>query len=296
MTIQNIDKRRSGTLQKRQKEWWHQWLVGLTDGDGSWSVDTQTKKNGRRVYNLVLKISLRNSNIRALYRVRDILGCGNITQDQTGMVTFRIRDRQLLKSIVFPIFDKYPHLSNKYFDYHYIRKISDLLDIRNNDNNLEICEQIQQLVELLTYDRTMVSPVLDDYQNKKKNYLHTLITPAWLSGFVESDGSFYIVKKKESYFCHAFGISQKGNQVLLEAIRRRLSINAKVKYNKYGFLQIDTTNKRNLSTIDNLFSGNLVGIQSLFFRIWQRSRQKNAKNLGAVQEQLRLLKQRLKKP
>jgi hypothetical protein len=46
------------------------------------------------------------------------------------------------------------------------------------------------------------------------------ITDNWLLGFIEGDGSFSIVKKDNIL---TFSISQKGNLVLMEAIKKYFS-------------------------------------------------------------------------
>ena len=46
------------------------------------------------------------------------------------------------------------------------------------------------------------------------------ITDRWLLGFIEGDGSFSIVKKDNML---TFSISQKGNLVLMEAIKKYFS-------------------------------------------------------------------------
>ena len=106
----------------------------------------------------------------------------------------------------------------------------------------------------------------------------------WLSGFLEAEASFYIVKKdsQTGRFCHAFGLSQGGNRVLMEAIRSYLRIRAQVKKrtpksfqclkeSSQSFYSLESTNWRTLQGIRDLLIGNLVGIKSQEFRIWERS-------------------------
>ena len=59
-------------------------------------------------------------DVQLLYKIKDILGVGKIDigqRDQTKMVLYRIRNKSHLRSIVLPIFDKYPMFSNKQYDY-----------------------------------------------------------------------------------------------------------------------------------------------------------------------------------
>jgi LAGLIDADG endonuclease len=47
---------------------------------------------------------------------------GSITKDGTTKVQYIIRDRAVIEKVLIPIFDKYPLLSTKYFDYMKLKK------------------------------------------------------------------------------------------------------------------------------------------------------------------------------
>jgi hypothetical protein len=65
-----------------------------------------------------------------LYYVKKELGVGSVTKDN-NKGQFFIRDRKQIESIILPIFDKYPLLTSKYFDYLRFKKA---LCILNDDN------------------------------------------------------------------------------------------------------------------------------------------------------------------
>ena len=73
---------------KYDKSWFYQWLVGMTDGDGTFHIAYQ---NGK--WNLVYKISLSRYNLRALYFIKKNLGIGVVRKDNTKG-QFVIRDRK----------------------------------------------------------------------------------------------------------------------------------------------------------------------------------------------------------
>jgi hypothetical protein len=61
--------------------------------------------------------------MRALYFIKKQLGYGSIqTELESGNADFRIRDRNIIKKIIFPIFDKYPLLTSKQFNYLKLKK------------------------------------------------------------------------------------------------------------------------------------------------------------------------------
>jgi len=49
-------------------EWFFNWLVGMTDGDGSFSIFSQGDK-----WNLTFKISQNTYNLRVLYYIKNNL-------------------------------------------------------------------------------------------------------------------------------------------------------------------------------------------------------------------------------
>lgn len=313
-------------VEKHSKEWYEHWLVGLTDGDGTFSVDRHSKPNGHIVWNLVFKISLNKYNIRALLKAQSFLGAGILTPTPDNMVSFRIRNRDHLKKLVFPLFDRIPLLSNKYYDYQKIRTISLLLD----DESLspgQRQDQIQQIYSQKT-TREEISPVwfqhisgdtLELYKKTGKIHLQKteiekVLSLPWVLGFIEAEGSFFLTCKeryqhKPDRYCHSFGLTQTGNGFLMEALRCYFKIVARVQFrtpasfqnNKQGrrsYFKLETTNWRSLQYIRKLCLDSLVGIKSLEFRIWERSmkHRENSEKLAKIQKKLRDMRAKFKRP
>jgi len=99
-----------------------------------------------------------------------------------------------------------------------------------------------------------------------------------LVGFVEAEGSFYITTKVrpsptlQGRMSHGFGIGQKLDPVVLEAIRRILHISTKVRHEpKHGYYILDTTNSRALLNVCKFFEGHLKGMKSIEFAFWKKS-------------------------
>ena len=98
---------------KQNKELFYQWLIGFTDGDGSFSIVYQNKK-----WSLCFKLSQHEYNSRLLHFIKSQLGVGSLNKEtKTKMVSYKIRDRKKLAEIIFPIFDRYSLLTSKYFNY-----------------------------------------------------------------------------------------------------------------------------------------------------------------------------------
>jgi hypothetical protein len=91
------------------------YLVGLFEGDGYFSI---TKKGKYLTYELGIELSIRD--VQLIYKIKKLLGVGIVSFRKRGeieMVALRIRNKDHLKNFIFPIFDKYPMLSNKQYDY-----------------------------------------------------------------------------------------------------------------------------------------------------------------------------------
>lgn len=312
---QKITKLDMTHLTPHSKDFNSLWLVGLTDGDGTFAIDRQQRSTGEIRWNLVYKISLSNYNSRALIKAKKILGAGKITSTPDGMSSLRIRNRQHLKRFVFPVFEKYSLLSSKYYDFIKVRDAARLLD----DNTLSSTQRQQQL-EIIYSQKTsptMVAPIWSsvlDVENlhisennvlnffclkprfkEPKSDVSNIVTLPWLSGFIEAEGSFYIVLKDKNTnrYCHAFGITQKGNVVLMEAIRAFLKIPSQLKKKNQVHI-IETTNWRNVESLKHLLSGKLIGIKSQEFRVWERSMKfrHNSEKLGSIQALMRRMRKR----
>lgn len=150
------------------------YFVGLIEGDGCFSI---TKKGIYLTYELSLEMSIRD--IQLLYKLRKILGIGIVSprKDRPDMVNLRIKNKKDLKSIILPIFDKYPMLTNKELTYQWFRK--NLLDNVVNYDKLEAKGSV---------------PLIYSSDKKSKDYkltmerisviLSTKYFESWLVGFI----------------------------------------------------------------------------------------------------------------
>jgi len=273
-------------LLNENRDIFYQWLVGVTDGDGTFSIVRQNNS-----WSLTFQISQSTYNLRLLNYIKQQLGKGNINIDKiANMAHFRIRDRAVLESQIFPIFDKYPLLTTKHFYYVNFKLAYAIL----SDNTFQKDEQIFEIinnsppVDYISPAWTVVNNIVSDYKSAYK-----VMSKSWLAGFTESEGSFYLVKKSHNRLVHAFEITQKLDEIVLIAIKYLLHIKAKVQFKKAGNYSISTTNSRSVENIIHYFKNTLKGMKSAEYRIWARSYIKHKGDYAAlkkIQDRVRLMK------
>lgn len=276
---------------KNNKSSFEEWLVGFTDGDGNFSITNQADKWG-----LSFKLAQSRYNLRVLNYVKKELGVGSITKDGTKGQYF-IRDRKSIESIIIPIFDKYPLLTTKYFDYVKFKKALAIL----NDVNLSKQDKNAKLTKIKNskVEADYVSPAWNNVvlPLTSVNALKGVMTKSWLIGFIEAEGSFYLTKKDSVRIVHGFGLTQKLDKIVLEGIGLMLHINNPVRYKElHNHYILDTTNSRAIENIIEFFNNTMKGVKSLEYRIWARSYTKNKGNyekLYEIRNTIRKLRKKL---
>lgn len=276
------------------KIWFEQWLVGMTDGDGTFHLAYQNDK-----WVLVYKIALSRYNLRALYYIKKELGIGSVTKSgPKGQ--FVIRDRKKIANHIFPIFDKYSLVTSKEFDYIRLKKAYSILE------NDKLCkdEKYEQLWKLKndTMSEDYISSVWIEKDNgqldtKTAKDVKNVISKPWLVGFTEAEGSFYLVSKDSSKIVHGFGISQKLDEIVLHGIRKILHIPTSVKFkSNHNYYMLDTTNSKAIENIIKYYHNTMKGMKSVEYRIWSRSYAKHKGNfskLSHIREIIRKMKKKL---
>jgi hypothetical protein len=273
------------SLNLSSDEFFKQWLVGMTDADGLFVIYSSVSSLKS---NLTFKISQNKYNLRVLYYIKKNLNCGSVTVEKnTNNAFFTIRDCKTLKNVILPIFDKYPLLTKKAFNYEKFKQAVLILD----NSKLTKKEQIVQLERLKNQNICSVNYLSAAAKGKRfkedlnSSLVTSIMNKAWLIGFVEAAASFYLVNKSKSiisssekkeivlkenaaktskaFSCafstqkqivHGFAITAKLDPICLEAIRRILHIKTKVVFNiKYNCYMLDTTNSRAIVNIIKYF-------------------------------------------
>ena len=248
----------------QNKELFYQWLVGFTDGDGTFSIAHQ---NGK--WSLTFKLTQHEYNMRLLYFIKSQIGVGNINKETTTkMVNYRIRDRKKLVEVIFPIFDSYPLLTSKYFNYLKFKEAYRILE----DNNLTKTLKDELMFNLVKRvpSENYISPAWDIVNNivSNTNEANMVMSKAWLIGFTEAEGSFYLVNKSKDRIVHGFEITQKLDLIVLSAIGYILGIKTT---SKKTYNTVVTTNSRSIENIIKYYNNTMKGMNSLAYKLWFRA-------------------------
>lgn len=286
-----LNKDKLNKIKPNNKIWFDQWIVGMTDGDGTFSIVRQNNK-----WNLAYKIAASRYNLRVLYYIKNQLGVGSVTKDGTKGQFF-IRDRKVLEKVIFPIFDKYTLLTSKQFNYLRFKQAFFILE--NTCLSKEKKDKSLFALRDLTIPENYISPAWNktNLPLKTVNDVIEIMTKPWLVGFIEAEGSFYLVSKNSTRIVHGFGLTQKLDSVVLEAIKFILHIPTSVKLkSNHNYFILDTTNSRAIENIIKYFYNTMKGMKSFEYRVWARSYNKykgDYNKLSSIRNKIRLAKTKL---
>lgn len=269
------------------KDNFHQWLVGFTDGDGNFTISRS--KDGK--WTLFFKLTQSTYSLRILYFIKTQLGVGSVYVSSNNLkADFRIRDRKTIGSVILPIFDKYPLLTSKYHSYSKFKKAYNILE------NSDLTTQEKDILLLELNNKQLpdnyISPAWEivNYEITNTHEAKLIMSKYWIVGFTEAEGSFYLVSKSPTRIVHAFEITQKLDVIVLKAISLILGINFAKKNTYYTVV---TTNSRAIENIISYFQNCMKGMKSVEFRIWARSYVKhkgNYEKLSNIREIIRNLR------
>lgn len=220
--------------------------------------------------------------MRLLYFIKSQLGIGNINKEaKTNMVNYRIRNRKNLAEVIFPIFDNYPLLTSKYFNYFKFKEAYRILE----DTSLTKTQKDELMFELVkrVIPPTYISPAWKIVNNivSNTNEANKVISKAWLIGFTEAEGSFYLVNKSTNRMVHSFEITQKLDLIVLFSIGYILGIKTS---SKKTYHTIVTTNSRSIENIIKYYNNTMKGMKAFEFRVWARCYVKYKGNFTKLNE------------
>lgn len=210
-----------------------EWFVGFSDGEGSFQIGVDNRNKYPR-FNFRFSIGLHIDDKPTLDFIRNTLDCGIVSSNKDNSACyFMVSNTAELKSIIFPIFDKFNLNTTKHLDYLAFKEAL-LLEIPKSSDTemrLEYVTKIINFKNSMNLKRTEYSLPLN----------HIRITAYWLLGFIEGEGSFHLRRNSLTpTFSLALTESQKP---VLEAIISFL----KGKLDKYSLVKASETKLFNLS-------------------------------------------------
>ena len=265
----------------------YKWLVGLTDGDGTFYF----AKTNKGVWTFTFKIGQSNYNLRLLYYVKSNLSVGSVSvpNSKDNTAEFRVRDIQHIINHILPIFDKYPLLTSKYFNYNLFKKA--ILIMNDSSLSKEEKDKLISSLKSQSLPENYISPAWLAINNSVSTVedAKKIISKPWLIGFTEAEGSFYIVKKGPARLIHAFEITQKLDRIVLEAISLILGIKVTQKKN---YFTVVTTNTDAIKNIADYYFNTMKGMKALEYRIWARSfnKKKDFESMSQIQNLMRKIR------
>ena len=266
----------NGTIKNSTE--FYEWLVGVTDGDGTFHF----RKTNKGIWSFTFKIGQSKYNLRLLYYIKSNLAVGSVSvpESKDNTAEFRIRNYQHIIQYILPIFDKYPLLTSKHFNYALFKKAILIMA----DPSLSI-EQKDKLINEIKVKSELgiptdyVSPawsIIDNTINSREDAIKVM-SKSWLIGFTEAEGSFYIVKKGVQRLVHAFEVTQKKDRIVLEAIAMILQLKVT---KKKTYLTVVATGSKDIKFIVEYYFKTMKGMKALEYRIWARSFSKDKKDFG----------------
>lgn len=230
------------------------YLVGLIEGDGWFTI----MKNGKYLtYEIGIEIHIRD--IQLLYKIKSWLSVGVIIikKDKNGEAisrTYRVRNKNHLKNIILPIFDKYSMLSMKQNDY---------LRFRNN-----LLYDVIYSNDLSNYTRP--KEIIDP--NKVQMILSVSYFPSWLIGFIEAEGCFSVYKaSNHPSNIRSFDIAQKGGNNIITAIKIYLNFTQKIIIDKRDRSKLKVSSVRSIENVVKFIQKapfKLQGHKKLQYLLW----------------------------
>jgi hypothetical protein len=196
----------------------YEWFVGFADAESCFHIK-KVKQSG---FEFEFKISLHIDDLEVLRPlpprssagggggggwglIKKTLGIGRV--DTYGKkASFRVSNHQNLP-ILFEILDKFTLNSTKYLDYLDFKKGFELY--------MSSKQKLPSTIELISQIKNGMNSQRTDFSMLKSHQLR--ITPYWVLGFVEGEGSFSI--KRNNNFPLTFSLTQKHNSDLMKAIQ-----------------------------------------------------------------------------
>jgi hypothetical protein len=179
-----------------------EWLCGLTDAKGNFYIRRRSPNSS--VYSFKFSIGVHIDDMDMLIFIQKTLGFGKV-YESGNVCYYEVYDLKGIVKII-EIFTKHPLNSTKLLNFLDFKKAYELY-ISSKKKSEEIVQEIAKIKNGMNSQRT-------DFQMPES--YKPRITPYWLLGFVEGEGSFNVTKG----YNLSFGIPQSSkDSILMERIK-----------------------------------------------------------------------------
>ena len=227
------------------------YLVGLIEADGWFSI---SKKGEYLLYEFGLELATGDEQL--IYKIKSLLGIGTVhyrdTKDRSKTILLRVRNKSHLIDIILPIFDRYPMISNKQYDY--LRFKNSL--VQGIKHYKDLGEYIRPTDNLHTIDSILSLPYFS----------------SWLVGFIEGEGCFSTYKPSSSNSLVAsFDIGQTNAELLIQAIAKHLGFRQSIYKDSTNCYKLKVSSVRSIENVIKFMhntSVKLLGFKKLQYILW----------------------------
>jgi len=231
-----------------------EWLRGFVDGEGSFYIDLRRNLSGKAGYRVELSFFIKQSSRSAssLFAIREFFGKGNIRFNDSNKenLRFEIKSHEAAFQIIVPFFEKYPLLTSKQLNFLDFKRVAVMVQEGRHLTEEGILE-IQRIKSGMNSRRTYASKL--EYMESRSGNI--LITPGWLSGFIDGEGHLgvHISKGGPKLRCEPkFSIAQNAHdEAVLEAIAEYFKTSNKIVGNTGRDSSVKQLNIYNFDTLAN---------------------------------------------
>ena len=258
-----------GGEKERGREYIKQFWVGLLEGDGTITVDRN--KSGNIRIRMIIALKNEEGNREMLRRIQEEIGGRVVIERKERYVTWYITNKRELKR-VWEILEEYPLLTT--------RKQCQLEFAKSMEGRREMGEGRMKELRDKKYESQERK-----LREGRRNIRELSYFPGWLSGFIEAEGHFKLVKRESGRIrVSQLIIGQNEEEDLLKEILRYFKRDGKVSevhYKEKGrgiYYKIHLGGREFRERIGEHMGRNpLLGEKRLQYERWKEETEKAAK-------------------
>lgn len=173
------------------------WLIGFTEGDGSFIINTIKNRNNKY---LEFKITQSSNDAQILFYIKKSLGIGTVSKQDKNNNThhYRVRDKNGLLKII-NLFNGNLYLNKTQNRFKEFVKIYNI----TYKTNIEILE---------------CPPLAGIPASREFNNNNPTLDNAWLAGFTDAEGCFTLSYLKNKYISIRYILSQKNEDIFMNKL------------------------------------------------------------------------------